>query len=239
MPDATFGRYMRLLFRQWIEGSVPADAAVAVRVGMLDPDSVGDVQSLLDRKFSHIDAKRRMNPRCAAERETAVNKVLTNKANGSLGGRIVRSSKRSSKRKAKGSIRASGSVSGSGFPSGSGPENPEQAGRSKAICTSEQAERMYAIYPRHVGKGAALPAIQRAAERLASTGDLTPVETLTEAVTAYRDSPKVKTTQRKFIPNPTTWFNQARYADDRSEWQEIESNSAPKRRSIAEIEAGE
>lgn len=87
MPDATFGRYMRLMIRQWIEGSVPADAALCVRTGMLDHDAAADVKSLLDRKFSVRDGSRRLNARCKQEREAATEKVLALRRNGSKGGR--------------------------------------------------------------------------------------------------------------------------------------------------------
>jgi hypothetical protein len=34
----------------------------------------------------------------------------------------------------------------------------------------------------------------------------------------------VQTTERQFIPNPEKWFNQDRFLDDRSDWNQVRSN---------------
>jgi uncharacterized protein YdaU (DUF1376 family) len=90
MPDATFGRYMRLLIRQWIEGSVPATPAEAMRDAMLDPGSEGDTQSLLDRKFSALDGSARRNGKCDEERQKAIQKILVNREAARKGGKSKR-----------------------------------------------------------------------------------------------------------------------------------------------------
>jgi AraC-like DNA-binding protein len=76
-----------------------------------------------------------------------------------------------------------------------------------------QAEQLYAIYPRKVGKGAAIKSIERALETVA-------FESLKEAVEAFAQSPagQLAGTQRRFIPYPATWLNQGRWTDDRCEW---------------------
>lgn len=86
-------------------------------------------------------------------------------------------------------------------------------------CTEAQAREIYAAYPRHEGRRAALAAICAAAARLAAAGNTDPAGYLLAAVTAYAASPRVKQGERKFIPHPATWFNQERYDDDRAEWQ--------------------
>lgn len=103
MSDATFGRYMRLLIRQWIEGCVPATPTEAMRDAMLDPGSEADIQRLLDQKFTLKDGQARRNVKCFDARNDAIKKVLTLRKNGSYGGLA--------KAKANGS-NASGSVSG-------------------------------------------------------------------------------------------------------------------------------
>lgn len=89
MTDAEFGRYMRLLFRQWMEGDVPTDARSAIRDAMLDPDAVESVQTLLDLKFNERSgrATRGRNRRCNELREAAITKAETNRRNGAKGGR--------------------------------------------------------------------------------------------------------------------------------------------------------
>lgn len=89
MTDAEIGRYMRLLFRQWMEGDVPTDATRAIRDAMLDPDAVESVQRLLDMKFSDRSGPdgRARNPRCHELREAAIAKAEVNRRNGSKGGR--------------------------------------------------------------------------------------------------------------------------------------------------------
>jgi hypothetical protein len=122
MPDATFGRYMRLLIRQWIEGCVPATPAEAMRDAMLDPGSEGDIQSLLDRKFSIRDGSVRRNGKCDEERQEAIRKVLLNREHARKGGRAKALASAKASAKASAHLRASGSVS----ESESLPELPER-----------------------------------------------------------------------------------------------------------------
>jgi hypothetical protein len=68
------------------------------------------------------------------------------------------------------------------------------------------AEDIYAAYPKKVDKGHAIPAIKKAMNKVQ------PAELL-RCVQAYSGSVKGKT-ERKFIPNPSTWFNGERWADD-------------------------
>lgn len=72
--------------------------------------------------------------------------------------------------------------------------------------------RIYGFYPRQIGKGKALEAIEKALRS-------TKAEDLEKAVREYANSRYVKTAPASFIPHPSTWFNQRRWEDDRREWQ--------------------
>src|SRR5690606_31173077 len=86
MSDAEFGRYTRLLIRQWVEGDVADDAQSIIRDAMLDHDAVESVQSLLDRKFPVIGPGIRANKRLAEIRDEMAQKVSMNRENGRKGG---------------------------------------------------------------------------------------------------------------------------------------------------------
>jgi len=89
-----------------------------------------------------------------------------------------------------------------------GKEGKNDEGES--VCVEENpsitAEDIYAAYPKKVDKGHAIPAIKKAMKKVQ------PAELL-RCVQAYSGSVKGKT-ERKFIPNPSTWFNGERWADD-------------------------
>lgn len=83
-------------------------------------------------------------------------------------------------------------------------------------------DAIYAAYPRHVGKEAALRAIEKAAKRVKGwiLIDSGPYPQLLRAVEKYADAvTRWPAADKKFIPHPATWFNQGRYDDDPREWQ--------------------
>lgn len=115
MSDAEFGRYMRLLIRQWMEGSVPAKASDAILDAGLDHGSDTAVMSILDRKFAKAGSERK-NAKLETIRIDCLHKVEVNRENGSKGGRPKNNPSVSSgltETKPNGSIRASDSGSGS------------------------------------------------------------------------------------------------------------------------------
>lgn len=78
---------------------------------------------------------------------------------------------------------------------------------------SPDCHRLYAAYPRKVGKAAALKAIAKALKSA-------PLEKVEAAVNRFKFSTdRWKRTDREFIPHPATWFNEARWEDDPSEWE--------------------
>lgn len=94
---------------------------------------------------------------------------------------------------------------------------PQTAGaESKEALRQTQAEALYAIYPRKLGKQDGIKAIIKALK-------IVSFETLKEAVEEYSAAVKItlQTHGRgeiKFVPYPEKWFNAQRWLDDRSEW---------------------
>lgn len=93
-------------------------------------------------------------------------------------------------------------------------------------------EDIYRAYPRHVGKVAALAAINKAIGRIGRADAAT---WLLSTVQAFAKSNKGQSGQ--FCPHPATWMNQGRYDDDQAEWHRLSDPDGSKR--VARIEAPE
>ncbi len=85
-------------------------------------------------------------------------------------------------------------------------QNRTKQNRIKTFAQAE-LERVYEAYPRKVGKGAALKAIERALRRIAPLGP----DWLVERTRQYALSREFEDPQ--YTPHPQTWFNQERYND--------------------------
>ena len=87
-----------------------------------------------------------------------------------------------------------------------------------------EADRIYAAYPRKVGKADALRSIDKVIRSLRHDSirrGLQPNavgEWLLARVLAYAGSPKVRGSDPRFIPHPATWFNRGSYDDEPTEW---------------------
>lgn len=86
------------------------------------------------------------------------------------------------------------------------------------------AEDVYAAYPRKVGRGAAIKAIQKAAKiigpKATSMTRFCPYAVLLERTQAFaKATASWPEADRHFICHPATWFNQERYNDDPKEWE--------------------
>ena len=73
---------------------------------------------------------------------------------------------------------------------------------------------IWAEYPRHVGKGAAIVKIVSALKKVG-------FEKLLSRTKLYAEMTANK--ERHWIPHPSTWFNQERYNDDPDEWMDVEA----------------
>ena len=77
----------------------------------------------------------------------------------------------------------------------------------------ELADDIYKLYPRHIGRGAARKAIEKALKKVSK-------DVLIEATVAYAQAvsrwPAVE--RALYVPHPATWFNRESWADDRKTW---------------------
>jgi len=90
---------------------------------------------------------------------------------------------------------------------------------------------IYAVYPRQVGKDAALKAIEKAIHKIAAGGatgkhpdfkkDAAAAGWLKARVSLYRNSPLGSRPDKEYIPHPSTWMNAGRYEDDEQEWNRV------------------
>lgn len=84
--------------------------------------------------------------------------------------------------------------------------------KSSHLTVTSDCHRIYALFPRHIGKEAALKAIAKAINKAG-------VEKLVIAVNRYKFcTDRWKKEDRQYIPHPATWFNEGRYDDDQAEW---------------------
>ena len=91
------------------------------------------------------------------------------------------------------------------------------------------AADIYAIYPRKVGRAAAMKAIEKAMAKVSP-------QELWEAVNAYGIAVRTWAPTARYtaagvdtVPHPATWFNQERWTDDRSEWVKNAAKRTPSR----------
>ncbi len=113
-------------------------------------------------------------------------------------------------------------------PGGAGLRGKKKKGAGAA------AVEIYGFYPRKVGRDAALRAIQKRLDE-----GLDPLTLMTVTRLYAEAVAKWPAEDRQFVPHAATWFNQARYDDDHSEWArglpaEKKEGAAPARPKITE-----
>ena len=113
-------------------------------------------------------------------------------------------------------------------PSQSQSEKEQKPSRAKAVPSkpSAECETLYGLYPRHIGKVAAIKAIQKALK-------LKPFDAMLLAVRAYVRKIEIEGTEEQFIPYPASWFNAGRYEDDMTPHPKNGNETAPKLRILS------
>ena len=85
--------------------------------------------------------------------------------------------------------------------------------------SNETVKAIYALYPKKVGRKAALASIRRALSDLIKEGCDDPVKLLMDATREYRAATLTwPEADKPFRLNPTTFYNQGHWEDDRDEW---------------------
>lgn len=118
----------------------------------------------------------------------------------------------------------------------------EASKKKKHPSPSAQSVTLYGLYPRKVGKDAALKAIDKAL-------GIKSFDALLLAVQAFGRKISRDETEERFIPHPATWFNQGRYDDEEFKRQytaksnggsggKIDRNAEAAARVITSIEGG-
>jgi hypothetical protein len=107
-------------------------------------------------------------------------------------------------------------------------EDEAEDHRSSKVRDRSPAEDVYELYPKKVGRVAALKAIAR----ILAASEPEMQARLLERTAAYAAAvAKWPPDERQFIPHPATWFNRGSFDDDPSTWvrETIKSNHANNR----------
>lgn len=89
------------------------------------------------------------------------------------------------------------------------------------------AERVYELFPKKVGRDAALAAISKALEKNSTEYLLDKTSQFARAVADWPSSYRYFQDGGDRCPHPSTWYNEARYADDPTTWKRHGARSAP------------
>lgn len=89
------------------------------------------------------------------------------------------------------------------------------------------AERIYELFPKKVGRDAALQAITKALAKNTTEYLLDKTSQFARAVADWPSSYRYFNDGADRCPHPSTWFNEARYADDPSTWKRHGSRGSP------------
>lgn len=230
--DELFGAYVRLLMHQADHGSIPTDLRLVGRICT----SARRSWPRLSEKFPggvnpRMDTVRREQ---LAKRERMVNGGRRGAAgrwggqwgghapehgeaigypNGEANGEANASQNQSQKYKNPPTPQAEPPVA----PSGDTAVRSSRRGKVDPADLAG-AEAVYAVYPRRVGRAAALKSILRASgqlERDAESNDAAWVfGELKRRVEAFAAKCKRDGTETRFIPHPATWFNRGSWDDE-------------------------
>lgn len=228
MSLSEYGAYMKLLQRQWIEGSIPNDTTRLARLLRVTNDEMNQLWSALSPKFTEDSEGRLFNPRLDDERDKALAKVERNRANGKRGGRppkTERLTSRLSDTKPNGLIRAydSDSVSDSSLSEeGECREGEDLPARvfTRHDWPQNRVAEIYNAYPvqRRGGHVRAYQAIRDALSRIQRDHGLDvpdAMDYLAERVRLFAASDKVKSGYYLKFAN---WLDEGGYDEPAEAW---------------------
>lgn len=189
MTAEEMGGYCRLLFHQWDRGNLPIDPKMLARMTGVVEENL----SMILEKFDVVDGGY-LNARLEEERVKQEEFRAKQSVNGKLGGRPKKNPNETQalpKPKPKKALRLAVCNL---------HEEKKTPTPSGSVC-----ERIYAEFPKKVGRGAAMVAIQKALQKVDEP-------TLLAAVKRFAVAMSGK--EARFVPHPATWFNQERWEDD-------------------------
>lgn len=202
------GGYLLLLMHQWKNGSLPADVEALRRIARIELNAWSNAWAVLELFFDFATGVP-VQLRLEKIREEWTGRKAKNAA------KATHAAKVRWKKDAPSNAQAMLQT----CPSSSSSSSKKDL---NTYAHADGVERVYQAYPRKVGKGKAIPAIQAAVAHLGRGEDLpkmTAPEALAflhERVTAYARSPAGNAAD--FTPHPATWFNRKSYLDDVNEW---------------------
>ena len=223
LEAAGFGLYMRLLFRQWIEGSIPGDIEHIARIVREPIATVRLTSGFIEDKFPMCPDGRRRNDRCHQERENCLAKVDTNRKNGRKGGRprkldhVGDDNQSETERLTESEPNSSTRVSGSGSMSlSSSLKNKEETNFQANIPLLTRIGQIW----KKTKRGGPTKWRRLLADALSHLevveGEEHPVKRLMAQMTAYMASDKGRS---KFCLGLANWLEDGCYLQHPSEWQ--------------------
>ena len=219
-PTEARWAYLILLCEQYTAGFLPADPKVLER---LSPGTLEHWELIEPKVPISPDGKRR-NQRCTEHREKSLGIASRRREAARIAalakhGRMPDACETDASRRVSGS----GSGSGTGSEGGSasethtlgGAEHVPDNSRSKMRMPDGALDRLWALFPRKVGKRKALALLEKEIRAYADEWEL---PDLTDAIEVFREhivrmATAYRNTEERFIPHPATWLSQGRYLD--------------------------
>lgn len=194
------GIYTRLLFYQWVNGSIPMDEIRLARIAGCTPKSFQKWWCQIKLKFSVWDHENLINLRLEETRQ----KQLNHSEKQSNRAKVRWENHNAAAYPVAMPERCSSSSSSSSTSKDNNPPTP----RKRGMVYADDFLIFWKAYPKKVGKDAALRAWK------GRTGTRPVVAELVAAIQKQAQSDQWQKENGQYIPNPATWLNQGRWADE-------------------------
>jgi len=243
MSTVELGACLRLLCRQWIDGSIPDDPRLLARVCRLSEAAMREAWLTLCEFFPVVEPGRRANRFMWIEREKVIAELERKSDEGTRA-----ANKRWNEVRQKRD--AAPIATPNGLPMPEAMQDQSRADQSREDQSREDQSRRYKhaaahsrsrkkqksnqdpmirtileAYPRRVEPAKAIRAIEKAIDRVArekicsreDAGDF-----ILAAVIKFAESPSGK--KGEYTPYPASWMNSDRFFDDPQEWWKVNTN---------------
>ena len=206
MSLAEYGAFLRLLQRQWIEGTIPACEKRLARLLRVSQDEFAEIWEMIRHKFTEDQEGRLINARLESERSKALEKVEKNRAAankrwGNADGDADASSDANANENADGMLRAYGSGSGSG--SGSSEEKKVE----KEKWNDSKFEEWWSAWPSHKRKQAK----DNCRAKWRNNGCDEHFDLIMSSLESWKSSHDWTKENGDFIPTPHKWLREKIY----------------------------